>query len=137
MTFQVVATADIQAESLRLFMQALGYYPARVNGGFFTMNPSLAANRVVSTATAIKLHNLTRNDWKRYKDTPYYRAENLPLEILVSEYTLDVLMVTKLCEQVKFQASRNHLNGLVFPPDANANLIKTRESLRSLFGITE
>lgn len=138
MTFQVTPTADIQAESLRLFMAALGYYPARQNGGFITMNPALAANSQYSTRTAITLHNLSREDWKQYRGTPFYGPEGLDLQLLVTEYTLNVIMATKLVEKVKFQASRKAPCGLVFPPDQNANLIRAMsKGYLPLFGITE
>lgn len=139
MTFQVVPTADVQAESLRLFMKALDYEPARINGGFITYNKRMAANSQYSTRTAIKMHNLPREGWQKYKDTPFYEPIGLGFEcqLLITDYTLNVIMATKLVEQVKFQPSRKAWNGMVFPPDTNAHLVKTLPEYRPLFGIDE
>lgn len=138
MTFEVVHTDQVQAESLRLFMEQLGYFPARPNGGFITYQRELQANRAVSTRTAIKLHNLTREDWVKYKDSNWYAPANLPLETLISDYALNRLMAAKLVEKVKFQSSRKCLNGLVFPPDPLAHLVKVAdESYRPLLGLPE
>lgn len=132
MTFEIVPTDAVQAESLRLFMQALGYRPARVNGGFITDNPYLQANRQLSTATAIKLHNRGKAGWEKFKveghDGTWYRPKGLSgVDILMSPYGLNVLLATKLVKEVKFQASRKAINGLVFPPDPLANLIKAAD----------
>lgn len=138
MTFEVVPTDQVQAESLRLFMEQLGYHPARPNGGFITYQSQLQANRALSTATAIKLHNLSREDWKQYKDTTWLAPSDLPLEMLISHYALNRLMTAKLVQTVKFQASRKAVNGLVFPPDQNANLIRVVDTkYRPLLGLPE
>ncbi len=140
MTFEVVSTKSLQAESLRLFMQALGYVPARANGGFYTDNPFMAAHQQVSTATAIKLHNKGRTGWQRHRvegsDQVWYRPKGLNVSILLSEYGLNVVLTAKLVKEVKFQASRKAPNGLVFPRDPLANLIKPNDRrYLSSFGI--
>lgn len=139
MTFQVTPTQYAQAESLRQFMRGLDYDPARSNGGFRTHSKALKANSQISTATAIKLHNLSREDWKPYElDNNYFYPAPLDgkVDILISEYTLDVIMASKVVQKVKFQASRKAVNGLVFPPDENANLVRvTKESYKRLIGI--
>ena len=140
MTF-VTVTQYAQSESLRQFMRGLDYLPARPNGGFATTSAVLKPHSQISTATAIKLHNLTREDWKPHPVyTGYFYPEALAdkLDILISEFTLDIIMASKVVHKVKFQASRKHINGLVFPPDENANLVRvTKPSYKKMLGIPE
>lgn len=132
MSFQPVSTANVQAESLRLFMQQLGYFPSRANGGFTTDNPYLQRYRQISTATAIKLHNKQRAGWVKVKldnsDVTWYKPKGLNVEIMLTAYGVNTLLAAKLVKQVKFQASRRALNGLVFPTDPLANLIKPQDT---------
>lgn len=135
MDFQLVGTVEVQMESLRMFMQQLGYVPYRPNGGWITSNPALQANRVISTRTAIKLHNLSRKEWKEFKDG-WFHPKGIPVDIAVNTYALNILMSHKIVQQIKLQAKRSAENGFVFPPDANANLIKfTDKRYHKLFGL--
>jgi hypothetical protein len=135
MEFQLVGTVEVQMESLRMFMQQLGYVPYRENGGWITANPALQANRVMSTRTAIKLHNLTKKGWKEFKPGWYHPA-GIPVDIAVNSYSLNILLTHKIVQQVKLQAKRSATNGFVFPPDANANLIKfTDKRYHKLFNL--
>ena len=125
--FQLVETDRVQAESLRLFMMALGYVPARENGGWVTENPYLQANRNISTATAIRLHNKGKGGWEVYPvkaPGTWYRPKGENVDILLSPYGLNLVLNSKLVKEVKFQASGKHMNGLVFPKDPLAHLIK-------------
>lgn len=128
MSFTPVKTDHIQAESLRAFMETLGYRPARENGGWITDNPYLQGNRQLSTATAIKLHNKGKAGWEKYKveNAPgtWYRPKGMNIDILLSSYGLNVLLASKIVKEVKFQASGRYVNGLVFPQDPLAHLIR-------------
>lgn len=128
MTFKIVTTVSMQAESLFLFMQALGYRPARNNGGWITDNPYLQGNRNLSTATAIKLHNKDKRGWEKLTipgaPGTWYRPKGLNVDVCLSAYGLNRLLSAKLVEQVKFQASNKYLSGVVFPQDEHANMIK-------------
>lgn len=135
MDFQLMSTSEIQAESLLRFMQQLGYQPYRQNGGWITTNPALQANRVISTRTAIKLHNLRKKDWKEFKPG-WYAPKGIPVDVACSAYSLNILLQYKIVHAVKLQAKRSAENGFVFPPDELANLVKfTDKRYGSLFGV--
>lgn len=109
-TFQLVDTGSAQVESLVNFMGQLGYRPARENGGWVTDNPALKANRSLSNATAIKLHNLVGIQWGvtaqgwRFPDSDYGAPANV--DILLSPVAYNMLQASKIFKQVKIQATR-------------------------------
>lgn len=135
MTYQVLDTFELQAESLLMFMRQLGYQPYRPNGGWITTNPILQANRVISTRTAIKLHNLRKKDWKEFKPG-WFTPKGVPVDVACSAYALNILLQHKIVHEVKLHAKRDAVNGFVFPPDELANLVKlTDKRYHVLFGI--
>lgn len=108
--FQLVDTTSAQVESLINFMSQLGYRPARLNGGWVTDNPALQANRSLSNATAIKLHNLTSLQWGvtsegwRFPDTDFGAPSGI--DILLSPVAYNMLQASKIFKCVKIQATR-------------------------------
>lgn len=123
MSFNLQGTVEIQGESLRQFMAQLGYRPARPNGGWYTDNETLAGNRILSTRTAIKLHNLQREEWQEIAPG-WYGVPQFNLNIAISPYMLNKLQAAKIVKQVKFTPVRKAINGVRMPVDLNANLIK-------------
>lgn len=126
-------TFSLQAESLLQFMVKLGYTPARSNGGFEThLYP---ANSIVSTRTAIKLHNLTKDQWLRDPDGSYVPG-NLPLKLRLNAYGVNNVLAAKFVHQVKLTPCRNSSNGIKMPKDEGSHLIKlVDESYGDMFGL--
>lgn len=137
MSYELRGTAGIQGESLRLFMGQLGYRPARPNGGWATDNPALAGNRVLSTRTAIKLHNLPREAWVEVMPG-WFGVPFLNLGILVNSYAMNVIQAAKLVKQVKLVPVRDAPNGMMLAIDPNANLIKAADpAYMAMFGLAQ
>ena len=137
MAYELLGTQLIQQESLRLFMASLGYFPARPNGGFRNQNPELAANAVLSTRTAIKLHNLSRSEWVKTEDGRY-AAEGLNLTLRLNDYAVNVSQAAKMVHEVKLVPNKKAVNGFTMPVDANANLIRvTHPEYWEMFGIPQ
>jgi len=134
----VVNTGNVQAESLRLFMGMLGYVPARWNGGFVTENPRLAGNRTLSTATAIKLHNLTGDEWVESEEAPgWYLPAGFNLRIAITAYGVNMLQASKIVQHIKFQPKRTATNGLSLPKDENVHLVRfVDQRYAPLFGLS-
>lgn len=137
MSFELRGTAGIQGESLRLFMGALGYYPARPNGGWATSNQALAPNRVISTRNAIRLHNLKREEWVEIMPG-WFGVPFMNLGITINNYAMNVIQAAKLVEHVKLVPVRKAPNGMMLAIDPNANLIRAADpSYMAIFGLPQ
>jgi hypothetical protein len=114
--FNKIDTFAIQAESLLRVMQVLGFRPHRENGGFISSFHK--ANRVISTRTAIRLHNLTINEWTAYSeglgnDAIMYAPEGINVAFSLTPEGRDIVLASKLVHKVKFNPSRKEPNGIV------------------------
>lgn len=104
--FEVKDTGDLQIQSLIEFMSQLGYAPARQNGGWVNNNPILKANKNLSNATAIFLHNSKKKAWERIGETPFFRCPAQNVDLALSFIQLQRAYASRYVEKVKLQATR-------------------------------
>lgn len=107
--FELKDTSKVQEQSLILFMQNLSYVPSGT--GWKTENKVLKANTTLSHSTAIKLHNLKRDQWKSIGNG-WWKPEGLNISLAVSTYGLVQLFAKKLVHKVKIQHNRRSKNRL-------------------------
>lgn len=107
-------TYGLQAMSLSAFMDVLGYKATATRFGriqFKTENPDLKPIRVLSFATAVRLHNAGVDGWKHFQEGVCLpKVVNLPL--FVGAAIVTKAYGARIVENVKFQADKNAPGGV-------------------------
>jgi hypothetical protein len=110
--FNKVDTTVVQVRSVLNFMYTLGYAldADSKTGRFFTEQKGYQCNRYLSMATAIRLHNLTGNEWTVYTNEDKTEAvvfpEGINLQAGFTPIGVNLAMASRLVEKVKFSVNR-------------------------------
>lgn len=107
-------TYGLQALSLTRFMEVLGYEPTATNFGriqFKTDLPQLKPIRVLSFATAVRLHNAGVDGWKHFQEGVCIPGV-VTLPMFVGAAVVSKAYGSRIVENVKFQADKNAPGGV-------------------------
>lgn len=110
--FQKVDTTVVQVRSVLNFMYALGYTldTDSKTGRFVTKQREHQGNRFIGMALAVRMHNLTTDQWDVYQNEDKTLSMALPqgikLQAGFSPIGVSIASACKLVEKVKFSVTR-------------------------------
>ncbi len=109
--FQALDTTVVQVRSVLNFMYALGYTLDETSktGRFITKAKEFQANRLLSFATACRLHNLTSGEWSVDNESGKTRpisTHKIGLQNGFAAIGVSLAMASKLVQEVKLSVTR-------------------------------
>jgi len=111
--FQMLDTTVVQVRSVLNFMYALGYQLDEdcKSGRFVTKNKSMQGNRYISMASAVRMHNMTDDNWTVYEHEATGAHAVFPNGIQMQNgFTaigIKLAQASKLVQTVKFYTDRH------------------------------
>lgn len=107
--FKKFNTSPVQVRSLLNFMYALGYAldEDSKSGRFVTKIKLFQGNRFLSSASAVKLHNMKDTDWEFNEEEQAVYPKGIQLQCGFNPFGLRLAVASKLVAQVKLSVTRH------------------------------